>query len=333
MFGSSWIRVSNPPQDAILPHKLRVRPSSGKTKWHWDECLAPISATGGCARAGSGNLLDTTPAEQVPSRTRWNIPNNLGVYQGMFDQTLMLDAGRQRPWTVFAGLSGQLLALGTAMLIPLVYTDQLPMFRFSELHILAPAGRPEPPPETALAQRQVTTQTTPTRTGTFYAPAHTPAKVLIVDDPIPGPDAANPPYVVGAMHDPHAATSGILARVGLAPPPPEPRAASAEKAVTPEPAITRIKIGGAVQEARIVNRVMPTYPALARQARVSGTVQLLGIIGKDGRVAQLQVISGHPLLVTAALDAVRQWTYRPTLLNGDPVEVVAPIEVRFTLNQ
>ena len=252
----------------------------------------------------------------------------------MFDQTLMLDAGRQRPWTVFAGLSGQLLALGTAMLIPLIYTDQLPMFRFSELHILAPAGRPSPPPETALAQRQVTTQAAPARPGTFYAPAHTPAKVLMVDDPIPGPDAANPPYVVGAIHDPHTATSGILARASLsAPPPPEPRPAPAERAVTREPDINRIRIGGAVQEARIVNRVMPTYPAIARQARVSGTVQLLGIIGKDGRVAQLQVISGHPLLVTAALEAVRQWTYRPTLLNGEPVEVVAPIEVRFTLNQ
>jgi periplasmic protein TonB len=86
-----------------------------------------------------------------------------------------------------------------------------------------------------------------------------------------------------------------------------------------------------VQAARIINRVLPIYPELARKARVSGTVRLLGVIGRDGRVERLQVVSGHPLLVPAAVDAVRQWTYRPTLLNGDPVEVMAPIEVNFTL--
>ena len=85
--------------------------------------------------------------------------------------------------------------------------------------------------------------------------------------------------------------------------------------------------------AKIVRKVIPAYPPLARQARVSGTVQLLGVIGKDGTVQQLQVISGHPLLVSAAVEAVKQWLYRPTLLNGEPVEVVAPIDVNFTLAQ
>ena len=82
-----------------------------------------------------------------------------------------------------------------------------------------------------------------------------------------------------------------------------------------------------------MKKVIPAYPPLARQARVSGTVQLIGVIAKDGTIQQLQVVGGHPLLVKAALDAVRQWIYRPTLLNGQAVEVIAPIDVIFTLGQ
>lgn len=76
---------------------------------------------------------------------------------------------------------------------------------------------------------------------------------------------------------------------------------------------------------------MPVYPPLARQARVSGSVRLIAIIGRDGTVQQLQVVSGHPLLIGAAVEAVRQWLYHPTLLNGEPVEVICPIDVNFTL--
>jgi len=86
-----------------------------------------------------------------------------------------------------------------------------------------------------------------------------------------------------------------------------------------------------VQAAKIVRKVLPFYPPLARQARVQGTVHLVGIIAKDGTVQNLRVESGHPLLVPYAVDAVRQWIYRPTLLNGSPVEVIAPIDVIFTL--
>ena len=92
-------------------------------------------------------------------------------------------------------------------------------------------------------------------------------------------------------------------------------------------------VGGAVQDAKLVNRVQPIYPPLARQTRISGTVKLHAIIGKSGAVEQLQVVSGHPLLVQAALDAVRQWRYQPTLLNGEPVEVDTEIDVIFSLAQ
>jgi protein TonB len=93
-----------------------------------------------------------------------------------------------------------------------------------------------------------------------------------------------------------------------------------------------VRVGGEVQAARLLKRVVPSYPQLARQMRISGTVHLLGIIGKDGTIQRLQVLSGHPMLRPAALDAVSQWVYRPTILNGQPVEVEAPIDVIFSLS-
>ena len=121
------------------------------------------------------------------------------------------------------------------------------------------------------------------------------------------------------------------ARVTL---PPRIAASAPPQAAPPQaaPVITRLKVGGLVQEALLIRRVIPVYPRIAVTARVSGDVHLLGVIATDGSVKELRVLSGHPLLAPAALDAVRHWVYRPTYLNGDPVEVVAPIIVHFTIN-
>jgi periplasmic protein TonB len=101
-----------------------------------------------------------------------------------------------------------------------------------------------------------------------------------------------------------------------------------------EPAKQKIlRIGGHVMEAKMVKRVLPVYPPLAKQARIGGTVRLEGVISREGRVTNLQVISGHPLLIRAAVEAVSQWVYQPTLLNHEPVDVIAPIEVNFVLSQ
>ena len=85
--------------------------------------------------------------------------------------------------------------------------------------------------------------------------------------------------------------------------------------------------------AKLVRKVMPVYPPMAKMAHVSGTVHLLGIIAKDGTIRNLQIIDGNPLLVGAAVDAVSKWVYRPTLLSGEPVEVICPIDVNFTISQ
>ncbi len=94
----------------------------------------------------------------------------------------------------------------------------------------------------------------------------------------------------------------------------------------------RLRVGGNLLAAKLINRVQPVYPALARQTRIQGVVRLHMILQKDGTVQQLEVVSGHPLLVQAAMDAVRQWRYQPTLLNGEPVEVDTTVDIVFALN-
>jgi TonB family protein len=96
---------------------------------------------------------------------------------------------------------------------------------------------------------------------------------------------------------------------------------------------SRIRLGGNVQSAKLINQPRPSYPADAKQARIQGKVELHAIIAKDGTIESLTVISGHPLLAAAAVDAVKQWVYQPTLLNGQPVEVETQIDVNFTLSQ
>jgi TonB family protein len=93
-----------------------------------------------------------------------------------------------------------------------------------------------------------------------------------------------------------------------------------------------LRIAANVQAAKIIKRVQPEYPEDARRTRISGTVRLHAIIGKDGKIKKLEIISGHPMLVDAASDAVRRWRYQPTLLNGEPVEVDTTIDVIFSLN-
>jgi protein TonB len=82
-----------------------------------------------------------------------------------------------------------------------------------------------------------------------------------------------------------------------------------------------------------VQRINPVYPELAKRAGISGKVELMGVLGIDGRIHELKVISGHPFLAKAAADAVMQWVYKPTILNGQAVEVSAPITVNFILNR
>jgi len=112
---------------------------------------------------------------------------------------------------------------------------------------------------------------------------------------------------------------------------PPPRRISVEPE-NPPPA-KRITVGGNVMNVMLAEKVEPEYPPAARAARIQGMVRFTAIIAKDGGVANLTLVSGHPLLIQAAVDAVKQWKYKPTMLNGEAVEVVTQIDVPFTLQQ
>jgi protein TonB len=135
--------------------------------------------------------------------------------------------------------------------------------------------------------------------------------------------------VVGGVGDAGGAAGGVIGGVlggvpGAPPPPPPP---------APKKPTGPMRVGGQVAEANLIRKVQPTYPALAKSARVQGTVEFTAVISKEGNIENLQLVRGHPLLVNAARDAVLQWKYRPTQLNGQPVEVITDIIVNFTLSQ
>jgi TonB family protein len=94
-----------------------------------------------------------------------------------------------------------------------------------------------------------------------------------------------------------------------------------------------IRVGGNVQSMKLKNKVAPVYPPLAKQARIQGTVRFMVRIDKQGKIANMELIAGHPLLVTAAQEAVRQWEYETTMLNGNPVEVMTQVDINFTLSE
>jgi len=163
---------------------------------------------------------------------------------------------------------------------------------------------PLPPP----VESQV--QPTPSgAVGTPAAPAVTPPPAAVKETPQPAPQqpVAQPPAVQTAP---------------AAQPP-------AAQAAPQEP----LKVGGNVQEAKLIRRTIPVYPPLARQARVTGVVRVEATIGKDGKITKVSALSGPPLLRQAATDSVRQWVYQPSLLNGQPVEVVTQVDVSFNLGR
>jgi protein TonB len=127
---------------------------------------------------------------------------------------------------------------------------------------------------------------------------------------------------------PGGTLGGILNSVPspASPPPPPPAVAAVPSAPAPP---SRIRVGGSVEAGLLLREVTPSYPKLAQQAHIAGTVRLKAVIGADGKVEDLALISGHPLLIEAAEAAVKQWIYKPTLLNGQPVEVDTEIDVHF----
>jgi periplasmic protein TonB len=249
-----------------------------------------------------------------------------GVYRGVFEQSLLLNDGIKRPWNFLASVGAELLIVTLALLIPLLYREHLPTVHWKDIVVGPP---PAPPP--AVPQRahdSPVTNTTPSLTlhrpfvfsprSSAQTPPTTPGDFTPEAPPSIGPDTG-----LGGRTN---ALGTFIPNIVALPPPPS-------KPIVEKKPSGPLPVGGDVEMALLIRKVVPEYPALAKSARISGVVRLIGTIAKDGTIQNLRLVSGHPLLAHAAMEAVRQWVFKPTFLNGQPVEVIAPIEVHFTLGQ
>jgi protein TonB len=252
----------------------------------------------------------------------------------MFEQTFV-EGKTSKPWTVVVSFLVQMVGIICAIIIPLLFTDALPKTQLTSFLVAPPPPPPPPPPPAAAAPKIVKVIPRQFDAGKLMQPKAIPKEItMIKEEELPA--ASGVQGVVGGVPGgvPGGVAGGVIGGIigsvpTAAPPPPPPPKVEAPKPVTPQ----RIRVGGNVQAAMAIRAPKPSYPPLAKQARIQGVVRLNAVIGKDGTIQDLKAASGHPLLVPAALEAVRQWLYKPTLLNGEPVEVVTVIDVNFTLSQ
>lgn len=248
----------------------------------------------------------------------------------MFD-AIGVSERTEKPWTVVVSFIGQMAMIGLAILLPLAGTDALPHRLSSVLVPEPPRALPRrPAPAQAKQASVVPLQLTPKG---LVLPAAIPLKAAMIEDPefVPAVgDAVGVPGGFGyAGGSGNAVIDGLLSAGSTQQPPPAPVVRQAVQAAP----LKRIKLGGMVEQSKLISGPRPVYPPLAREARIEGTVRLEAVISRDGTILNLRAVSGHPLLIPAAIAAVRQWVFRPTSLNGDPVEVATEIEVHFTLQK
>ena len=226
----------------------------------------------------------------------------------------------------------QILLIGFGVMIPLIWFDELPGAQLSALITAPPPPPPPPPPPAAAPPKTVKVVPRVMATDKLMVPKVIPKEIKQIEDEAPAPSMGVMGGVAGGV--PGGSMGGVLGGIlggvpSAAPPPPPPK----KKEAPPPPRPSIIPVGGRVQNAKLIRQPQPIYPQIAKSARISGTVELSAIIGEDGHIQQLTVVSGHPLLRQAALDAVKQWVYQPTLLNEQPVKVSTTIDVIFSLSQ
>ncbi len=242
----------------------------------------------------------------------------------MFEDSLVESGGRlrgKRGATTAISFILQMLLLGVLVLLPLIFTEALPRQQLMTF-LVAPPPPPPPPPPPAAAPVIVKKIQSELDNGQLRTPTAIPKKIQMIkeDETPPNTGVAG---VVGGVPGgvPGGSMGGVLGGVLSSTP------VAIPKAATPQ----RVRVSQGVSQGLLIHKVQPAYPALARQARIQGTVVLQALIGKDGAIQNLHVVSGHPMLTGAALDAVKQWRYKPYYLNGEPVEVETTINVNFTL--
>jgi periplasmic protein TonB len=240
----------------------------------------------------------------------------------MFEDSLVESSGRLRqcsPWTTAASFTIQTALAGFVILLSLLYTDALPIHT-----LIRTVEAPPLPPrqQSAPATHEVKLARAPTafEGGVLTVPRDAPKHAATIRDEQPTSEGVeNPlgsvPYgIAGAPLN--NVISQLLPKVSP---------------TIPKIQAEKVRVSSGIAQGLLIRQVRPQYPTLALQARIQGTVVLQATIGKDGTVQDLRVLSGHPLLTGAAIDAVRQWRYRPYYLNNEPVAVDTQINVNFTL--
>src|SRR5438270_12529497 len=236
----------------------------------------------------------------------------------MFEDSLMESGGRiktNQKWTGLISTIVQLGLVGFLVLLPLIFTEALPKGQLTTWLVAPPPPPPPPPP--AAPKIEHVQRVREIVDGALRAPTKIPKQVkMIQEDETPPPSTGVTGGVVGGV--PGGSTGGVIGGIiGSAAPPP--------KVATPQ----KLRVSSGVVEGLKLNAPNPTYPQMARIAHIQGDVVLQATISKTGTVENLRAVQGHPILIQAALDAVRQWKYKPYILNGEPVEVETTIKVQF----
>ena len=254
----------------------------------------------------------------------------------MFEQAVLSNGpASKRVWTTFAGITGQAMLVTIAVMIPMMWPEAMPSHQ-TLLRVFAPGVPPGAAPKRDVAAEARVTRAVPKqwRDGVLTTPVRIPSRIEPIEDP---PElSAGPGSRVGVVGGsdvglPDAIVGSILNVVPRVAPPARP--IEDHPAAAPKPAETiRLRQGGNVQLGKPISQPQPKYPPIAITAHISGSVLVEAVVGVDGRVREVKAISGSPLLVPAAIEAVRRWVYTPTTLNGDPIEIIAPITVTFRLN-
>jgi len=245
----------------------------------------------------------------------------------MFEDSLIESGGRlktKRGWTSLFSFGLQIAIIVVMILIPLIFTEALPRTQLMTF-LVAPPPPPPPPPPAAAPVKIVKVIQTDIVNGELRTPTKIPQKVQMIKEDEAPPPVMSTAGVIGGVPGgvPGGQMGGVIGGIV--------NAASnlpVPKIATPQ----RIRVSSGVQSGLLIRKVNPTYPPLARQARIQGVVILQAQISKEGNIENLQLISGHPMLAPAAIEAVKQWKYKPYLLNGEPVEVETQVQVNFTLS-
>ncbi len=244
----------------------------------------------------------------------------------MFEDSLIESGGRlktKRGRTSAIAFVLEIMIIIVMILIPLIFTEALPRTQLMTF-LVAPPPPPPPPPPAAAPVKVVKVIQTDIVNGQLRTPTKIPQKVqMIKEDEAPPPVMSNAGVLGGVPGGvPGGSMGGVIGSVLSATP------VAVPKVATPQ----RVRVSSGVSQGLLVRKVQPNYPPLARQARIQGVVLLQATISKEGNIENLQLLQGHPMLAPAAIEAVKQWKYRPYLLNGEPVEVETQVQVNFSLS-